>query len=524
MHAVTVPTPACPPGRTPVPRRSHGALAAALAAWLAGAALPTRGAAQGAPPARAADAPPDTLVVTLATVRRLTIERNPSFLAARQETAFAQGGLRQARLYQFNPTAATTVPGSAAPSAGGASPTQLTLTQEIEFAGQRGLRIGAAGSGVTRAVANVANAGRLTLANAGAAFYRALAAQRRLEVARTVLALNERLVGAVRTQLREGEVSVLDANLAEVELGRARGRVLAGRRAATTAMLDLTRLLGLAPTTPVRLVDDEEPTVAPLAAASAAPGDATAVDQPVATRTAARVPAVAPLPTLDTLPPAFNVDSLVALALARRPDLGASEAAIREAESLRALARRQAVPNFLLGVAVERSRGFGQRATRVGPAIGLGLPLFNRNQGLVAQRAAQIEQARFERQAVALAVRTDVNDAVRAYQTATTEVAVFATTVLGPARRNSALLETAFRAGKISLPSLLLLRNQLLDAELGYWDAWLAQHEARVRLDAATGTLAAPATLPPLPAAPRTASDTFGDAPASRSTSTRIPR
>lgn len=543
MYAVATPPSVRPPGRPFFTRLTRGlprrvgrpravptAALAAFGCWVVSAGRPARLAAQGFTPGTTAGgvraAPPsDSLTLTFADVRRLTISRNPSFLAARQETAVARGGLRQARLYQFNPTAAATVPGSAAQSAGGSSPTQLTLTQEVEIGGQRGLRVGAAGSGVARAVANVANTGRLTLADAGTAFYRALAAQRRLDVARTVLALNERLVGAVRTQLREGEVSALDANLAEVELGRARGRVLAARRAAGSATLDLTRQLGLAPSTAVRLVDDEEPTVAPVAAALAAPGDVTAIRQPGATLTATPVRAVAPLPPLDTLPPPLDADSLVALALARRPDLGASDAAIREAESLRALARRQAVPNLLLGVAVEQSRGYGSgnAATRVGPAVGLGLPLFNRNQGVVAQRAAEIEQARFQRQAVALAVRTDVTDAVRAYQIATTEVAVFATTVLEPARRNSALLETAFRAGKISLPSLLLLRNQLLDAELGYWDAWLAQHEARVRLDAATGTLALPTTLPPLPAAPSAATDPYG-APGARSTFTRTPR
>lgn len=431
------------------------------------------------PQAPAVDRPPraspDTVVLSLADVQRLTIQQNPTFLAARQETAVAQGGLRQARLLQFNPTAGVTLPGLAAVSSGGTSPAQLTLTQELEVAGQRGLRIGAAASGVTRARADVANAGRLTLSQASVAFYAALAAQRRLDVARTVLALNERLLGAVRTQLREGEVSTLDANLAEVELGRARGRVLASRRAATSATLELTRQLGFSPATPVRLVEDDTTTAPPVES--------------------------------DTVPPAIDADSLLALALARRPDIRASNAAIREAESLRALARRQALPNLLLGAVVEQSRGYGQSAMRVGPAIGIGLPLFNRNQGLVAQRAALAEQARFQRQAVTLAVRTEVADALRAYQTATTEVTVFATTVLGPARRNSALLETAFRAGKISLPSLLLLRNQLLDAELGYWDAWLAQHEARVRLNAASGALALPTNLPPIPAAAITAPD-----------------
>ena len=34
---------------------------------------------------------------------------------------------------------------------------------------------------------------------------------------------------------------------------------------------------------------------------------------------------------------------------------------------------------------------------------------------------------------------------------------------------------------------LLLIRNQAIDAELEYWEAWLAQHIALAELDEATG-------------------------------------
>jgi outer membrane protein TolC len=67
---------------------------------------------------------------------------------------------------------------------------------------------------------------------------------------------------------------------------------------------------------------------------------------------------------------------------------------------------------------------------------------------------------------------------------------------LQPARANQDLLETAYRAGKVNLSTLLLLRNQLLDAELGYWDAWLARRTALIALQAATATLAPDGAVP----------------------------
>lgn len=116
----------------------------------------------------------------------------------------------------------------------------------------------------------------------------------------------------------------------------------------------------------------------------------------------------------------------------------------------------------------------------------------NRNQGVVAQMEAQARQATYEARAAELRIRAEVADALRAYRAAAEETTVLESSVLEPAQRNSELLETAFRAGKIALPTLLLLRNQLLDAQEGYWIAWLAQREALVGLEAATQSFALP--------------------------------
>lgn len=412
--------------------------------------------------------PGDSLVLTVNAARRLALTQNPTLLASRQDTAIARGGLQQARLLRFNPDFSAVAPG---PGFGGSrNASEFTLMQELEVAGQRGLRIDAARFGLTRATAAVANASRLTLTDASIAFYRALSAQRRLQVTREVLELTERLLGAVRTQLREGEISILEANLAEIEFGRAQARVLSAQRDATSASLDLARLIGVGPSVALRLEDPEAAMpVLPDSARPAAPA--------------------APAGPVVALPP-LDIDSLTALALARRPDLAATVTGVRETETLVALSRREALPNLRFGVLAERNPG--ENRTRIGPAVGLSLPFFNRSQGLVTQRRAEARQALFLRDAARLQVRTDIATTVRALMAANAEVAVFEASVRQPARANSALLEAAFRAGKIALPTLLLLRNQLLDAELGYWQAWFARQEALTLLDAASGALTPP--------------------------------
>ena len=372
----------------------------------------------------------------------------------------ARGGVRQARLLRYNPDLSLVAPGTGL--GGNRNATELMLMQELEVAGQRGLRIGAAQRGVERAAGGVANTTRLTLADASIAFYRALAAQRRLQVTQDVLALTERLLGAVRTQLAEGEISVLEGNLAEIEFGRAQARVLSAQRDASAASLELARLAGLGPSTALRFVD-------PVAVS----GD----------------PTPAPLPSAVSTINFANIDSLSQLALSRRPDLIATNAAVRESEALIALSRREALPNLRLGVLAESTPG--ESLLRFGPAVGLTLPFFNRSQGVVDQRRAEARQALFLRDAARLQVQADVATAVRAVAAANAEVSVFEASVRRPARQNSELLETAFRAGKIALPTLLLLRNQLLDAELGYWQAWQARQEALTLLESATGALTA---------------------------------
>ena len=388
----------------------------------------------------------DTTVLSIEDARRLALSQNPEFLADAQMRDIARGTVRQARTYRFNPEVEAELPSA---TATGTGVYQAQVSQEIELAGQWGLRIKAAEQGFDRAVASVDNAARTAVADASIAFYAALADRRRLVVTEEILRLNEQLLRAVRIQVREGEISRLEGNLAQVEVGRAQARVLAARRAAVQTEIELKRVLGIAPESLIRLVDAQITTA----------------------------------PAAEALQP----DSLLAVAMQRRPDLSARAALVRQTEALTRLARREALPNLRIGALLERETTTG--APRVGFGLALPLPLWNRNQGLVAERQAEATRARLELSATELRVRTDVMSAYRSYLSAVEEVRIYETSVLEPTRENQQLMDTAFRAGKLGLPSLLLLRNQLLDAELGYWDAWLSLRRALVELQSATGTI-----------------------------------
>ena len=419
-------------------------LAAASARDIAGAQLP---------------ASADTLRLSITDARALALRANPDLLAARTDIDVARGNLRQAGVLRFNPGLDVLGSGARGTAA------EVAATQEIEIAGQRGARRAVARAGVTRAELSVADAARLTITDVDRSFYGAVAAERRSRLANDVLALNERLAQVATRQLAAGEISKLDYNLSVVELGRSRARVLAARRQLQDNLIELHRLLGLSPGTPVAAVFDST------------------AHHHVAVDSAGTVREL-DLSDLGA-PTAGGVDDLLTLAVNGRPDLAERGAAVRQAQADVTVARREALPNLVARVQSEQNSAGSGRVLR--PGVGISVPLFNRNQGAVDARRAAARGAELERAAAASRVRAEVESAYRAYQAAAGEVEVLERTVLGPARDNLRLLETAYREGKIGLPVLLLVRNQVIDAEQDYWSAWLAERDAESQLRAAVG-------------------------------------
>lgn len=441
-------------GRPAAPRRAIR-VAGSLVAF--GGVISLCALSLGAQTTQSAQTAPDTLRLTLSDARARALLGNPELAAVRLDTAIAAGTLRQSRLLPFNPTASVLL------GSGGSGNVNPVLSQELEVFGQRGLRVAGARAGAARAAAGVADVTRVTLADVDRAFYRLVAAASRTALADEVLALNTRLADVAARQFEAGQISRLDENLATVELGRSRARSLAARREGRQAEIELRRLTAL-PTAAV-VVPVLDPSLR-------APADTSHV-------------AHAPGESRADSARRLYLDSLVVVAFSRRPDLRASVAEIRQSEAFAALARRTALPNVVVSGTSETSPA-GGRVIR--PGVGLALPLFNRNQGEIQARRAAVRQAELQRAALVARIRAEVAAALAAYRTATEQAEVFETTVLGPARDNRRLLETAYREGKFGLPVLLLIRNQTIDAELEYVSAWLAEREARVALDQTIGS------------------------------------
>ena len=392
---------------------------------------------------------------------------NPELAAARLDIDIARGQFRQAGLIRSNPSADLLGNGTS-----GTRP-ELGLSQEIEIGGQRGRRVAVARAGVARAQFSTSNASRIVLADVERTFYRVIANSRRTALADEVLALAQRLSEVAIKQLREGEISKLDYNLSMIELGRTRAQALAAHREEHATSLEFRRLIGEPSDVAVIPVSDS------LHRHALMDSSRGTIELRWSTLTAGRGITLSEPDTVLTLA------GLLARAMAVRPDLAERDAAVAESQALISLTQREAIPNLLARVLVQQNNeGTGQS---IRPGIGLSIPVFNRQQGEIDARRAAATHARLDRTAAGSRVRLEVERAYRAYVSAALAVEVLESTVLGPARDNRRLLEAAYREGKVGLPVLLLIRNQVISAEQDYWTAWLAEREALAELAGSLG-------------------------------------
>lgn len=418
-------------------RRHWAPLVAAGCVWhvIAGPA-PLNAQGPGAHPA-------DTLELTLGNVATIAVANDPALRAIRREVAVASGDIRQTRVDGLNPTLEAAV-FQAGKAGTGPREYSVAISGRVSWAGQRGLRVDVATANLDRVGALVSDAVRDATLHARLAFLAAVAAEQRLGLVREIADASGRLQQASVTRIDAGEISVLESNLVSIEHGRSRARVLAAERSALEAYAVLRMAVAVPPDLPIRL----------------------------------QIPVIASS-SLTTL----SVDSLVALALAHRPDVAAARRAVAQARLQQRLVGREALPELeIRGIA---ARDAGDESARLGVGISMPLPLLDRNQGRRAAAEARLGQANDRLAELELLVRNEVATSHQALVSAAAEADSLQELVLLPARENRPLLEAAWREGKFSLPSMLLLRNQLFDAEIDYWQAWEARGAARIRLEAA---------------------------------------
>lgn len=395
---------------------------------------------------------PPAMQITLAEALEQALARNRDLAVSRRDVDVSRGRLRQARRYPFNPE--LVVEGEGGRTVGredgerlGVGGGKIGLSQVIEVRGQRGLRIRAAASEVSRAEWGSRETEREVVADTTRAFGDLLLAQERVGLAREASTLATGLRDTAQKLVDAGDVPEIDLLRAEVEVRRGLNRVRQEEAIVQTAVRNLALLVG-------------------------APADAPLL-------------ATGPL-LLDPVP--GTLEELSSRARSNRPDLKAAEAAIETARAVRALIEADRfVPSVTLSASYGEALDFDSRSRLALFGVSLPLPFWNRREGDLEAARAEIAKQEAERERVLARIDKEVATAFRQFASARQVVEDYVKQILPAQERNVGLVEQGYRGGQLRLTEALLAQRDLIEVRSGYFEAIASYNAARLELEKAAG-------------------------------------
>ncbi len=403
----------------------------------AGAAILVMLAAAGAPAATAQAHGTATLV----DVQAYALRHNPDILAARLRGDSAHGEQRIARQIP-NPFL------QSAPN----QPWQYTVTMPLDVMPQRVYRTRAAARGTDAARADVDDVIRLVTFQVRQGFYDVLLSQRQREIAAERRDIFRQLLAADSARLKSGDVPAREVTKTELELARAEAGVTRADADVHAARLALQLLMGID-------VPDTS---------FAADGEFTY--QPI------------------TVPQ----DSLMALAIAMRPDLGAANQRVAQSQALDHLASSLWVPVPELTFSHQHGGTFASgdlftNGSSNSLGFGFTFPIFYWNGGEREKSRAGLSQAQVTTHRVQAQVANDVATALDDYLAARALAQRYEGGLLTRAQNVLETARYAYRTGAISLLELLDAIQTWSETRGDYFtaihDYWVAVFE----LSRATG-------------------------------------
>jgi len=188
--------------------------------------------------------------------------------------------------------------------------------------------------------------------------------------------------------------------------------------------------------------------------------------------------------TLEYRPITVKLDELQMKALENRPDLRAAEQGITAAKSQYELAQA----NGKQDVTVLGNYSHVNAISAVTFSVSVPLPIFDRNQGNIAQTHAAITQAQELRRAANGQVLTDVRDAYEGLLSSNRIVQIYRSGTLDTAKSSRDISEYAYRRGAIALLDFLDAERSYRVVELSYRQAVAAYATALEQLRQAVGS------------------------------------
>ena len=394
------------------------------------------GALAASPAAHAEPGEARTIELTFQRAQALARGQSPASRSARGRVAEAQGAVRAASVWPFNPE----IRAVAGPRVGPGDTTadlSIGAGQRFELGGQRAKRIAVARAQVASAEARRDDDERRIARDCGMAFVRALYWEGRTSLAQDNLQLAGEIARVAARRHEVGDVGGLEVSVAQASRARATIAVAQAHASRAKALGRLRLLLGITPATRIVVLGDLR------GLGIAVPSDAE---------------------------------------LTERADLRALDALVRHAESAIELGRASRVPELDLGA----SYALEESAHIAKASVSLSLPVFDHGQGTVVAataRKARLETERLDAHRRAMIELASATEAARVLVAAVESLS-------GVAALEQAELAamSSYTAGAIPLGELLAIKRELNLARLDEADILLAMASAQVELAASQST------------------------------------
>jgi cobalt-zinc-cadmium efflux system outer membrane protein len=401
-----------------------------VAALLAAASCAGVAQAQTSPPVEAGD------VLTLDTALAQAGVSSPQAEAATQGIRAAEAGRTVAGL-RPNPSVsaeAENVVGSGPYRGFDQAETTVTFSMPLELGGKRGARVGVAEARIGRAELEAAITRADVRLRVTQAYIEAVAADRRLTIARDQLRIANEALRVAKDRVMVGESSPIDEQRTSVAQINAQAGLERAERAYRVARDNLGLLLG-------------QPVTG-------------ALDQGWFDRVRSYGPDARP-----------TADGTLAYAAARA-DLRIADANVR-------LARSQRVPDLTLSAGARRLSATGDTAAVLG--VSVPLPFFNNGRASVSQANAERNQAEARQRAARLDAEQDIAIARRDRDNAAASVHASGP-ALAAATEAARIARLGYGQGKFDQLVLLDAERTLAETRNAAVDALAEYHDAEARL------------------------------------------
>jgi cobalt-zinc-cadmium efflux system outer membrane protein len=336
----------------------------------------------------------------------------------------------------------------------------LELTQSFQLGGQRGHQRRIAKIHLEKVNAELAEASRLLTKLVKIDFYELALVQEKLKLVKEVIQHSEQMSDIAQFRFEAGDISVTQANLANIRLQSALREAVKLEGELQLAQLELNALMGM-PLETARIA------VGGLSDLSAASFELQA--------TSNISPDVSSKLTLDVLK---------THALARRNDLKSVQLNAELTENELRLAKAANIPDLSVGALAQRDGG----ENRLGVKFTIPLPLFDRNRAEINAAKAQQQVDAIEISSQERQISREVMAAFLSLQSAQKTLKFYEGDSVKLLNENLKLTRTAYELGEAKLLEVILMQNEFVEMRFAYLEALAAYYKALAQLEASIDT------------------------------------